>query len=142
MGLTGGPGEIWAFVIERDAPSREIYGAQLCPIYTKSISDKATASRATRKRKHGFMWGNESSMTRSAHAHTVCCCQPTLVAVVDFNTSGKVTLRPQVKNVLDVAVRQETPFSLVDHLLLGDILQILHIGWRNIPVKHKAGNKL
>lgn len=138
MGLTGGPGEVWAFVIERDAPSQEIYGAQLCPIYTKSISDKATASRATRKRKHGFMWGNESSMTRSAYAHRLCCCQPTLVAVagtgVVFNTCGKVSLRPQVKNVLDVAARQETPFSLVNHLLLGDILQILHIGWRNIPV--------
>lgn len=46
-----------------------------------------------------------------------------------------------MKNDLAFAVRQEMPFSLLDHLQLVDILQILHVGLRNIPVNHKAGNK-
>lgn len=54
--LTGVSCEICTFVMELDAASRVIYCAQLCPIYTKSISDKATTSRATWKRKQEHMW--------------------------------------------------------------------------------------
>lgn len=98
MGLTGGSGEIWAFVIERDAASWEIYGAQLCPIYTKSISDKATASRATRKRKQKFMWGKW--VFRDTGQPWSAAVSPRLLLLQELvSFLIPAALRSQVKNV-------------------------------------------